>query len=198
MGSVLNFGAPGVDGNAIGDVYNQVSLTGNSVGSSAANIVNSAEMSFISTADVNIALTFNLDYFFKTWMADNGGTSDASGNFTITLTDRTLDETVMTYNFSQVFGASTVGGADLSNGTVVKNLDAIMAQEVQNTDILNIVPSFSVTDSLYTTLVAGNKYDFSIDHRTSADATYVPAPTSIALMGLGLLGLGAVSKKRKA
>jgi hypothetical protein len=51
-------------------------------------------------------------------------------------------------------------------------------------------------------LIAGNQYQISISHKTVADATKtvreeVPAPATLPLFGLGLLGLGATRKRRK-
>ena len=47
-------------------------------------------------------------------------------------------------------------------------------------------------------LVVGKEYLFNLSQKTSVSANSVPEPTSIALMGLGLLGFAATTKKRKA
>ena len=47
-------------------------------------------------------------------------------------------------------------------------------------------------------LNAGEQYDVAIIHKTAANVVSVTEPTSVAILGLGLLGLAGASRRRKS
>lgn len=193
-GAILNFGSTSP---ATGDVYNESSLFSDKTGSGQANIRNSSTLTFTSETSQTVAFLFDLTTKLQAWLgADNGAGSSAqgSGTFSMSLSEigaPPLTAPLMFYDLSYQFSALNP------------------AENVALTTCTQSISSFAVAASgsvgcgstanydLQTNLVAGKQYKLDIQQRTDADtALNVPEPESLALLGIGLLGLVASRKKQ--
>lgn len=166
-------------------VRSDVSLTGTGSGAAASNVGLNSTFTFSLTKDIRIGLNFHGAVDLLAF-ADVGShfpsNAQASSALTVSLVDAGGNSFI---NFNNPTGST---GCRLNNTRTVN-------APANGTNAYQCIGDFSGTTLL---LTAGTEYTFSIRQETAANARLVSEPGVLSLMGLGLLGIGAALRKRKA
>ncbi|MDZ7594942.1 MAG: EDSAP-1 family PEP-CTERM protein [Thiobacillus sp.] len=166
---------------------------GSADGSTSAN--NNLNSSFVFSLTQSTGVTFDFD--ITAWLQvamtsdeDFPGYASASASFTISILDITPgggNPTVFSYN-TALFGA----GEPLTLSLNAPLPGMFPVYEVTR-DATNV--AFSV---MTPTLTAGRLYQTSFRSTSQADAGRIPEPGVLALLGMGLLGLGLTRRRKLA
>lgn len=126
-----------------------------------------------------------------------------SGSFLINSTTEMLDGATMTatvpnggatYNFSKVGGDASIPGleimTDAGGDTFVLALDGAI-----NALAVNSIPIWGTSDTNFT-LASGTRFDATGGLITAAYPAVTPEPSSLLLLGTGMLGLAASFRRR--
>lgn len=185
VGSALNLGpVPTTGANAF--VRGDVSLASQGDGTANADVGLNATFLFSLVNNINLGVTFNgaVDLIAFTDLTTTfPGNAQASSSLAIVLTEFATGNEV--FSFGNTLGSTGCG----LNRTINRNAP------FNGTSSYSCNGVFAGTSGV---LTAGTTYQFSLRQNANADALFVPEPGVLSLMGLGLLGMGAALRKRKA
>jgi hypothetical protein len=187
-----------LDGSSSGFTLAEASLDGVPSGnaSSNGNIYNEFEALFrfngASDANVNFSLDYVLAMASKitpTVAFDDliKATTTAFANFTVTLSQFNISGNLAELQQWEIVD-STISGRD---GAFLNNFFPGTNERVKNETVVG----YNSGDFL---LEAGTSYSLNISQTTSTNVSLVPEPTSIAIFGLGLLGLAGAARRRQS
>jgi len=158
-------------------------------GSSAANLGLVSSFEFTALEDIQVRFEFNYSYNLRALitpdLADTGNSAQAAAFW---------DLTVEGFDDAVRFNFRPVALQQLNTGSTIPGTNRVLS----DSGTIN-----SESEAGLVSLVQGNQYSLTIRHNTNADASIiseiipVPEPTSIALLGGGLLSLAAWRRRTK-
>ncbi len=182
-------GIAGFAGNAqVGNASYAAVISGVN-GDASSNSNNNLNSSFIFSLNqaTGITFEFNADAFLQAAVTSDEqfpAFATASSQVEFTITDLTTGLEVFNYS-PELFGAG--------QGNTI-SLNAPLPIDIELTRTTGGSQAFSTTTG---TLAAGTLFQLSARVQTNVDATRVPEPAMISLMGIGLLGMGLGRMRRR-
>ncbi len=171
QGDIQTVGATGItDSSASSYGYNSA------LGSANIRNLVQATLTGIADADLSLSLSFNwaVDLLAEITDGKNGQNATASYFFQVEIESNS--------DYYKVNLQDIIGGSNKKN------------QQVLGTNTFTDSGGFS--DSF--ALTSGERYTFTITQSTRSDVTSVTEPTTVAILGLGLLGFAGAARRRKS
>lgn len=169
---------------ALAQTRADASLATNGMASGNSDVGTSTTFSFVLGAQDTMTIAFNANPFTQAYVsADGTPTTNANArlSWSINIIDMTTGMTVFSYAPTELNAFSNVSRTDGFPGTTTYNPGMM---------------SFSATTGMLDT---ASTYQITIQHNTLANALQdqaVPEPGTLAIFGLGLLGLGVAGRRR--
>lgn len=201
-GDTLLNGAPlagtGFASGADAHTLAEAQLINAGTGSAQDNLGLLATVSFSLTQGQAVGVAFDIDQFLKALVTAGsafGSSAQASSGWSINLSDST-GNTLFDWTPDGVLNSSIVGGVEIEDDCdMTRTLGAqIPGQNAQ----YNCQGSANALTSF--TLDASQFYTLNLRHESTADASLgasrIPEPATLGLLGLGLVGMGAVARRK--
>jgi hypothetical protein len=177
---------------ALGTTYATSTVNGNTTAQATSNLENTAVFTVddgdagTTGASMDFGFSFSWAYDLVAEIFGQGGTAQSSVNVSMNLKDSAGQ--LVTLFFTEDMAADPLFGG-FSATSVGKEADTL--DRFGNA-------SDSGMEVRYLSLVEGEQYTLFVQQNSEVDVTSVAEPTSVAILGLGLLGLAGVSRRRKS
>jgi len=171
-------------GGANGSTSGSVGVYGTSSADANSQIINNLEASFTFGPTVDGFAQIDFSWFLDTYVSvfDEGGEGVADWGLNISLKETDCGfscNTLYDFNLGSILGVSQTGTKN--------SVGDLWDESTGNTE-----------SSAMLALTAGTIYELQISQSSNAAALSVPEPTSIAIFGLGLLGLAGAARRRQS
>jgi hypothetical protein len=170
---------------AAGVTYSSSIADGNVSATATSNLENTATFTVddgdnAGSESLDLGFSFNYIYDLVAEVFGTGGTAEAKVNVTMSVKDSSGDSVALWVTPGQnIFNTNNINFSESTNDTLGN--DSGEGQVVR-----------------FLSLMEGEEYTLFIDQNSEVDITSVPEPTSVAILGLGLLGLAGAARRRKA
>ncbi len=165
-------------------------ITGNGYANSSANLILDTQFTFTLANDLTQGITVDFDTIVHLLAYLDSANGSAHGGTSWNINLSVLNgPTVFNWSPDGTAGGIT-GGTEIADSCNMNASRTVLQAGQTGYDCTGREAATSVA------LTAGTQYQLSISHNTLSDVTVVPEPDTIAVMGLGLLGLGLVSRRK--
>ncbi len=181
----------GLTGANLGNA-SQAGVNPDAIGSSTSNNVLGATWAF-SGYSGTIDIDFDLDYYLETFVtADALPPTNAHASYEVTWDLYSQGQLLWTSSIDQTLFSDS----PWANGTAYTG--CIIGTGIPCTTMGIDAPQNASIKLTTISMNAGQAYSLSATVETTADVEAVPEPTTLALLGISLLGFGAARKRRAA
>lgn len=182
---------------ATANTISEISLLGNDIGQANSNVSNNTGFVFVLGQDMNVFLDLDAITASISSLSLDAVTPPSivgsTGTWSVSITDNTTGQTVFNWSPDGLAGGIT-GGTEL-----LDEIDLGFGTSVSSPGAFASISDSGSAQAITDLLLAGRSYSFRIAHTSSSNAQLleqVPEPSTIALLGMGLLGAGASRLRR--